>query len=484
MYRQKSKGWYKHKDFIFMDLCCIVIAFILADWFRHEAIINLYTDEIYRNTIIFIVLLDLCVSVVSESYKGVLKRGYYLEFNAVLKQTIIAELGTGLYLFSIDNGHNFSRIVLYLMGIIYTGLTYLTRILWKKHLKSKMAEEGEHSLYIVTNENSAEDVIRNVPENNYNLYDINGLVIIDKDMTGSWISGIPVVAELKDASAYICQKWVDEVFINVDEDYPFPQELMDELLEMGMVVHQNLAKIKNMQGQKQMIETVGGYTVLTTSMNFATDRQAFAKRTLDIVGGLVGCILTGIIYIFIAPAIYISSPGPIFFSQVRIGQNGKPFKMYKFRSMYMDAEERKAELMAQNKMSDGRMFKLDFDPRVIGNKILPDGRKKTGVGEFIRKTSLDEFPQFWNVLKGDMSLVGTRPILQDELEQYELHHRARIATKPGITGMWQVSGRSNITDFEEVVRLDTEYITKWNFGLDIKILLQTVKTVLKREGTA
>ena len=484
MYRQKSKGWYKHKDFIFMDLCCIVIAFILADWFRHEAIINLYTDEIYRNTIIFIVLLDLCVSVVSESYKGVLKRGYYLEFNAVLKQTIIAELGTGLYLFSIDNGHNFSRIVLYLMGIIYTGLTYLTRILWKKHLKSKMAEEGEHSLYIVTNENSAEDVIRNVRENNYNLYDINGLVIIDKDMTGSWISGIPVVAELKDASAYICQKWVDEVFINVDEDYPFPQELMDELLEMGMVVHRNLAKIKSMQGQRQMIETVGGYTVLTTSMNFATDRQAFAKRTLDIVGGLVGCILTGIIYIFIGPAIYISSPGPIFFSQVRIGQNGKPFKMYKFRSMYMDAEERKAELMAQNKMSDGRMFKLDFDPRVIGNKILPDGRKKTGVGEFIRKTSLDEFPQFWNVLKGDMSLVGTRPILQDELEQYELHHRARIATKPGITGMWQVSGRSNITDFEEVVRLDTEYITKWNFGLDIKILLQTVKTVWKREGTA
>ena len=468
MYRQKSKGWYKHKDFIFMDLCCIVIAFILADWFRHEAIINLYTDEIYRNTIIFIVLLDLCVSVVSESYKGVLKRGYYLEFNAVLKQTIIAELGTGLYLFSIDNGHNFSRIVLYLMGIIYTGLTYLTRILWKKHLKSKMAEEGEHSLYIVTNENSAEDVIRNVRENNYNLYDINGLVIIDKDMTGSWISGIPVVAELKDASAYICQKWVDEVFINVDEDYPFPQELMDELLEMGMVVHRNLAKIKSMQGQRQMIETVGGYTVLTTSMNFATDRQAFAKRTLDIVGGLVGCILTGIIYIFIGPAIYISSPGPIFFSQVRIGQNGKPFKMYKFRSMYMDAEERKAELMAQNKMSDGRMFKLDFDPRVIGNKILPDGRKKTGVGEFIRKTSLDEFPQFWNVLKGDMSLVGTRPILQDELEQYELHHRARIATKPGITGMWQVSGRSNITDFEEVVRLDTEYITKHYYHLSTR----------------
>ena len=208
------------------------------------------------------------------------------------------------------------------------------------------------------------------------------------------------MAGLKNASSYICQQWVDEVLVNIDENYTYPQELMDELLEMGMVVHLNLAKVKSTRGQKQFVETVGGYTVLTTTMNYATDTQALAKRALDILGGLVGCILTGLICIFVAPAIYISSPGPIFFSQLRIGQNGKPFKMYKFRSMYMDAEERKAELMAQNKMSDRRMFKLDFDPRVIGNKILPDGRHKTGVGEFIRKTSLDEFPQFWNVLKG------------------------------------------------------------------------------------
>ena len=293
----------------------------------------------------------------------------------------------------------------------------------------------------------------------YNRYNINGLIIVDKNAVGRKISGIPVVAELENAASYICQQWVDEVFVNIDESYSYPDELIQELLEMGMVVHVNLAKVKSTSGQKQFVETVGGYTVLTTTMNYATDRQAFAKRALDILGGLVGCFLTGIIFIFVAPAIYISSPGPIFFSQTRIGQNGKPFKMYKFRSMYMDAEERKAELMAQNKMSDGRMFKLDFDPRVIGNKILPDGSRKTGIGEFIRKTSLDEFPQFWNVLNGTMSLVGTRPILQDELLKYELHHRARIAIKPGITGMWQVSGRSDITDFEEVVRLDTEYIS-------------------------
>ena len=206
------------------------------------------------------------------------------------------------------------------------------------------------------------------------------------------------------------------------------------------------------------------------------------KRTMDIIGGLVGCVITGILFIFIAPAIYIQSPGPIFFSQPRVGKNGKIFKMYKFRSMYMDAEERKAELMDQNRVKDGLMFKLEFDPRVIGNKVLPDGTRKTGIGEFIRKTSLDEFPQFINVVRGELSLVGTRACLESEYAAYAPHHRARMAVKPGITGMWQVSGRSKITDFEEVVKLDTQYINEWSFGLDLKIILKTVKVVLTGDG--
>lgn len=483
MYRKKSRGWYKHKDFILIDLACLFMALILAYLIRNGSVRNLFTLGIYRNVMIFVILVDLFLIILFESYKGVLRRGRYQELRSVIRQMILIELASGLYLFTVSGGHTFSRIILYLMGIFYVLLSYCTRIIWKKHLLHKMAEGGEHSLYIVTNYDLASKVIQNVKEHNYNRYNINGLILIDKDMTGKEIAGVQVVADLNNAPSFICQQWVDEVFVNVDETYPYPQELIEELLEMGMPVHVNLAKVRSTPGQKQFVEAIGGYTVLTTTMNYATDRQALAKRVLDILGGLVGCFLTGVIFIFIAPAIYISSPGPIFFSQTRIGKNGKPFKMYKFRSMYMDAEERKAELMAQNKMSDGRMFKLDFDPRVIGNKILPDGTRKTGIGEFIRKTSLDEFPQFWNVLNGSMSLVGTRPILQDELRQYELHHRARIAIKPGITGMWQVSGRSDITDFEEVVRLDTEYISNWNFGLDIKILFKTVIMVLKREGS-
>lgn len=214
----------------------------------------------------------------------------------------------------------------------------------------------------------------------------------------------------------------------------------------------------------------------------ATPKQLLYKRMMDIAGGLVGCILTLILTVIIGPIIYLKSPGPIFFSQIRIGLNGKRFKIYKFRSMYMDAEERKKELMSQNKM-DGLMFKMDYDPRIIGSEKKGKDGKPKGIGNFIRKTSLDEFPQFFNVLKGDMSLVGTRPPTVDEWEQYELHHRSRMSTKPGITGMWQVSGRSDITDFEEVVRLDTQYIENWSLGLDIKILLKTVVSVLKSEGS-
>jgi len=218
-------------------------------------------------------------------------------------------------------------------------------------------------------------------------------------------------------------------------------------------------------------------------MTMASTQEILLKRAMDIVGGLVGCVLTLLLTLVIGPMIYIKSPGPIFFKQERVGKNGKKFKMYKFRSMYLDAEARKAELMKENRVKDGLMFKLDFDPRIIGCEKLPDGTVKKGIGNYIRDWSLDEFPQFFNVLKGDLSLCGTRPPTVDEWEKYDLHHRARLAIKPGITGLWQVSGRSNITDFEQVVELDKKYIREWSMGLDLRILVQTVKVVLGRDGS-
>ena len=198
------------------------------------------------------------------------------------------------------------------------------------------------------------------------------------------------------------------------------------------------------------------------------------KKTGVILGGIFGSLAALVLIAVIGPIIKKQSPGPVLFRQTRIGQNGKKFTLYKIRSMYMDADERKQELQRQNNISD-------FDPRIIGNRI-ENGKQVRGIGQKIREYSLDEFPQFFNILKGDMSLVGTRPPTEDEWERYKYHHRARLAIKPGLTGLWQVSGRSRITDFEEVVRLDTAYINNWSIALDLRILLKTIRTVLKKDG--
>lgn len=482
MYRKDSEGWLKHADFIVLDMICLQLAYILAYAISGYGF-NPYGIIIYRNMAVFLELADLIVIFAYGTMKSVLKRGYYRDFVVTVKHSIMIGALAILYLFLLQQGQAFSRLTLILTVVIYLVLTYVVRELWKKLLRKQMADGGERKLLIITSEDVAEQVVSNMQENNYARYSIAGVVVIDADWTGRTINGIPVVANEENAAMYVCQEWIDEILIVISEVLPYPSELIEKLTETGVTVHLNLAKITNVTGKKQFVEKVGNYTVLTTSINYASTKQLMLKRLMDIAGGLVGCILTGIICIFVGPAIYIASPGPIFFAQERVGKNGKKFKMYKFRSMYMDAEERKAELMKDNKLGDGKMFKLDFDPRVIGNKILPDGTHKTGIGDFIRRTSLDEFPQFFNVLKGDMSIIGTRPPLISETSLYELHHRARLAIKPGITGMWQVSGRSDITDFEEVVRLDKEYIENWNIGMDIKILFKTVLVVFKKDGS-
>ena len=279
-------------------------------------------------------------------------------------------------------------------------------------------------------------------------------------------------------------QWIDDAFFLAGIKTGYLSTLIEDFVTMGITVHYSLSSMNDLASVSVGVQSLGDYKVITNSANLVSYRAAFIKRTMDILGGLAGLLATGLLCLFIGPAVYIKSPGPIFFKQKRVGQNGKLFYMYKFRSMYMDAEKRKAELMAKNKVQDGMMFKMDDDPRIIGSEKKGKDGKPKGIGNFIRNTSLDEFPQFLNVLKGEMSLVGTRPPTLDEWEKYSPHHRARMAVKPGITGMWQISGRSEITDFEEVVMLDRQYIQNWSPMLDIKILANTVKVVLKREGAS
>lgn len=486
MYRRGVQGWLKHLDFIMLDLLCLQISFILA-YMARTGLSNPYATEAYRSISLVILLADVAVSFAFNTYKNVLKRGYYKEFTVTVQHVCLVEGIVIVYLFTIQRSVTYSRIIFFLMGALYVCLGYFSRILWKKRLSKVLAaEKSKRSLLIVTVESMAEELIRNAGKGSYEQFCMAGVVILDRDMGGQEICGVPVVAGAGNVTDAVCHVWVDEVLIGLPRSEPYPEEMIKSFLEMGIVVHWHLLMRESGTtapgNQKTFIENLGNYRVLTTTLNYATPLQQTLKRMTDIAGGIMGTLVAAVLFLFLAPAIYIASPGPILFKQERVGRGGKRFQIYKFRSMYPDAEERKRELLERNDCKDGMMFKLKGDPRIIGSKVLPDGTIRKGLGNFIRDYSLDEFPQFLNVLKGDMSLVGTRPPTVDEWEKYQRHHRARLAVKPGITGLWQVSGRSDITDFEEVVKLDAKYITEWSMGLDVKILLKTVKVVFTGRG--
>lgn len=470
MYQKENSSWVKHADFTICDMLCLQLAFILAYWLKN-GIDQPYHIELYRNVAVVMIFIQLIATFFNESFSGVLRRGALEELKKTFEQCTLVCFLTLAYMFLTKSANDYSRMILLIIYVLYIGLSYCSRQILKKILKDRRYEEGEkRSLMIVTVSTNAESVVENIRENNYGNYHFVGIGYMDCNKKGASINGIPVVAGPNDVIEYIHKNWVDEVFFAVSKETNIPEQMIKDCSAMGVVIHMQLDTMKSL-GRKQIVEELAGYTVLSSSIHIVTPRQMFVKRLMDIAGGLVGCLFTGIAAIFLVPAIKIKSPGPAFFSQVRMGKNGRPFKIYKFRSMYMDAEERKKELMKQNNVKDGMMFKMDDDPRII-----------KGVGHFIRKTSLDEFPQFWNILKGDMSLVGTRPPTMDEWEKYELHHRKRLAIKPGLTGMWQVSGRSDITDFEEVVELDTKYISEWSLKLDVEILFKTVMVVFRGSG--
>lgn len=311
---------------------------------------------------------------------------------------------------------------------------------------------------------------------------IVGVTLLEatREIVGTEIDGIAVKANFTDFMDWVRREALDEVYVDVPMDsgesfIPY----LEEMESMGLTVHFRLPLLDRIEeaccdetSAARLSRTLGrcaGGSIVTMGTVELKLRDQIAKRCMDIAGGLVGCILSIPIIAIVAIPLKIESPGPLFFKQKRVGRNGRYFYIHKLRSMYMDAEERKKELMAQNEMN-GLMFKMEDDPRV------------TKVGKFIRKTSIDELPQFFDVLRGDMSLVGTRPPTVDEYKQYESHHKRRLSMKPGITGLWQVSGRSNIEDFEEVVKLDVTYIDNWSLWNDIKILFKTVYVVFAGRG--
>ena len=480
MYKRKLRGWAKHLDFLIADLICLQLALFLAYYMRH-GILDIYTRSLYVNIAIVMTLLDMLIIIFFNVLKNILKRNNITEMIKVIEKSLLLMVVSTAYIFYAQKD-DVSRLTLGFTCVFDAMFTYIVHCVMKPIVRRRR-KNNKKSLIVITESEFIDSITENKKIFGLDEYQSVGFAVLDKNMEGQKSNGWSIVASQDTVIDYVLRQWMDEALVILPREDVFSTSLVKDLAEMGLAVHVEISEYNSLKGYRKQFERMGENQVLTVSMNSINEYDWIAKRILDILGGLVGCLITLILTIFLGPAIFIASPGPIFFKQKRVGRNGKVFNMYKFRSMYMDAEERKKELMAQNRVKDGMMFKLEYDPRIIGCKKKADGTIKKGVGNFIRDWSLDEFPQFFNVLKGDMSLVGTRPPTLDEWNKYELRHRARLAFKPGITGLWQVSGRSNITDFEEIARLDKEYIKNWRFSHDIQILLKTVQVVFKKEGS-
>ena len=472
MYKKSSSSFVKHLDFLIIDLVLLAGAYVLAFLVRHQWTIPRYLSNPFIQFGIILLIVYLLIALISNAYKDVLHRNKWLELIQTFFQVSLTLVILLLYLFITKQSAVLSRWVFVLTAIFAIVLIWPIRVLWKHSIRMRLLRNnisGREQMLLILEASSLESSIQEIFNKKYQMYDFCGIITTDPALVGEEIEGIPVVAGINDLEEYVLANIVDDVLISID-NAEVSALLINYFLEMGIVVHMAIMNSDSPLPNARLDE-IGDMFVLTTSLSAASPWQLMVKRIADIIGGLFGCLITGIAYLFVAPQIKKIDPGPVFFHQTRIGRNGRRFELYKFRSMYQDAEARKAELMDLNEM-EGPMFKIKDDPR-----ILPK------IGKKIRDWSIDELPQFWNILKGDMSLVGTRPPTVEEFECYEPHHKARLSFRPGLTGLWQVSGRNRIDEFEEIVRLDTEYIKNWSLREDAMIILKTFVVVLKRKGS-
>lgn len=425
--------------------------------------------ELSANMVTMIVAL-LLTTVFYNVKADFLSRGKFEEFKSVFAKAGIYSIIVAVYELLKENEQAFPRGIYILTFFLAAAFMYAIRMAVKYNLKKRNAHSKAIRVIMVTLKDRAEGMLSMVDEEDDWMRRLEGIVIMDEDMVGQQINGLPVVANAHTMMTFIKNEVVDEVYVDVN--YHIREEIKPmvmELEDMGVTVHLKIEVLDSYRDFDASLGYLGDIPVVTFANRIYDWKAMIVKRIVDICAAVVGLVIMGIAMIFVAPAIKLESKGPLFFKQKRVGKNGRYFYIYKFRSMYMDAEERKKELMSQNEMS-GLMFKMKDDPRI------------TKVGKFIRKTSIDELPQFINVLKGDMSLIGTRPPTVGEFKQYEGHHKRRLSMKPGITGMWQAYGRNSVDDFEEVVKMDLDYIDHWSMLLDLKILCKTFITVFTTGG--
>ena len=474
MYHRKSR--LQSLLILMLDCIGISISLAIANYIRSGRFFRSDNDRMdFGLLLVACLTVYLAMNLLRSTNRNIFLRGPLHELIHVIQSNLFMFAGAAVILYFLNVLDAYSRLAFFYFLLLDCTLMFGLHQLWKRMLPFLYQKFGEvRKLLVVADGEFAGALVEDLKNMKDFSYELTGIVFVEKEKEGEEkreiFEGISVVSDREGLIDYCKGASLDEVIIAVGHERK--REIladMEILAQMGITIHYQIPVPELYGARQKVLSQFGRFYTVTYANRVAPVGQLLLKRMLDICGALVGCVILFLLTLIVGPMIKLESPGSVFFSQKRVGRNGRIFNMYKFRSMYADAEERKEELMKQNEMN-GLMFKMENDPRI------------TRVGRILRRTSLDEFPQFINILKSDMSLVGTRPPTLDEFAQYSPYHKKRLSFRPGLTGMWQVGGRSDITDFEEIVRLDVEYIDNWSFMLDVKILLKTVLEVFRGSG--
>lgn len=469
----KLPSWAKHADFIVLDLACLAVAFTCAFWVKFGNLGFVESSQ-WRALFIMLLLADLTVTLITGPYSGIFRRSYWQDIGASLKLALLNFLIACVVFYLFKIGEDYSREMLITTFVGYFLLALACKALLKKLLLSRRENPPADSvrrIILVASSENAEEYEKLVYADDMHSTEVVGFCFPDTESVKEF-SGQPVVSTLNLPQLSL-QLNADEVLITVPSTL-VGSEVFESLIEDGVRISIAIDETLGFSAENQTVGNAGALRTLDLDRYAFGSGQIFylpIKRIFDIAFGALGCLVTIPVAVLVKVAYLINGDNhPIMFRQTRIGLRGQPFEIHKFRSMVWNADEVLEEMLEdpiyQKQWEEEQKF--EDDPRV------------TGVGKFLRRTSLDEFPQFWNVLKGDMSVVGPRPLLAGELEAHDgrsLYNKV----KPGITGWWGCNGRSNI-DYRERLELEYYYVRNCSLYLDVICVFRTTVAIFKREG--
>ena len=473
----KSKySWVKHLDFMTLDLIALFISFIISFYLKFNKW-DFYANDEWTRYLFIILVLNIVITVFVNPYSGVLRRPYYMEIIRTFQLAVYNLMVASVIFYAFKIGASYSREMSFVMYGIFFVFSVLMKFIWKKLLISGkvVVKTTKHiPLFVIGRAEEIEKTIHNITVGDFQLYEIKGIHLIDRDQDSVEVEGhgsIPVIGE--DYVDYILGNNIEEVLVALtpgDVEQGVLERLNANAVGLNMVVESAIG----FQPEDQYIQNFGVYKALSVgAFSFKPGQMIYLgiKRVIDIVFGLAGLILLIPVTLLVKLAYLLTGDtAKIFYRQKRVGQNGKLIRILKYRSMVPNADEILKEMLKEEKWRKQweENQKFDNDPRI------------TKVGRILRKTSIDELPQLLNVLKGEMSLVGPRPLVIGELEDHDglkLYQKV----KPGITGWWGCNGRSNI-DYRERLELEYYYVKNCSIYLDVLCLIRTVLAVIKKDG--